>query len=146
MRGRKPKTEAQRQLEEGGEITRIPTDPGFYCPKHLDAEARAEWGRVAPALKKLGLLSRVDGPALAAYCQCVSDLIKITRTLRTEGLTYTAENGLIKAHPGLRIQDQLLKHIKAYAVEFGFTPSSRGRIDLPPAPSEEKDEMEQFLQ
>ena len=38
-------------------------------PKHLTAEARVEWERLAPILVRLKLLTKLDRAALAAYCQ-----------------------------------------------------------------------------
>jgi phage terminase small subunit len=38
------------------------------APAFLTPEARHEWNRQAPALFKAGLLTRVDGAVLAAYC------------------------------------------------------------------------------
>jgi P27 family predicted phage terminase small subunit len=35
----------------------------------LEADAAAEWARVAPMLHRLGLLTKIDGQALATYCQ-----------------------------------------------------------------------------
>jgi P27 family predicted phage terminase small subunit len=39
------------------------------CPKHLLPEAKKEWRRIGPELEALGLISKIDRPALALYCQ-----------------------------------------------------------------------------
>lgn len=39
------------------------------CPKHLLKEACEEWNRITPELEALGLISKIDRPALALYCQ-----------------------------------------------------------------------------
>lgn len=45
------------------------------CPKHLLPEARKEWKRISPELEKLGLISKIDRPALALYCQAWAWLV-----------------------------------------------------------------------
>ena len=48
---------------------REPTPPPGVpdCPEYLDDDARAEWFRTAGVLNEMGLLSRADRSALAAY-------------------------------------------------------------------------------
>ncbi len=41
-------------------------------PAHLDAEARAEWDRLALQLHSMRLLTPIDAAVFAAYCQCYS--------------------------------------------------------------------------
>lgn len=45
------------------------------CPKHLLPEAKKEWRRIGPELEKLGLVSKIDRPALALYCQAWAWLV-----------------------------------------------------------------------
>jgi phage terminase small subunit len=58
--GKRPVNRAEPKPASGG----LPTTPG-----ELADEAKIEWRRVAQALHRLGLLTRVDRAALAAYCQ-----------------------------------------------------------------------------
>ncbi len=82
-------------------------------PAWLTAEAKREWKRVAPELERLGLLTCVDGTALASYCQSYARYIKADKEGRV---------------------NEACKHlafVKAFCVEFGLTPSSRGRMTIP---------------
>ena len=51
--------------------------------------------------------------------------------LKEDGLITTNIRNGDKAHPAAQIAREAAKIIKAIAVEFGLTPSSRGRISLP---------------
>lgn len=107
---------------------------------------------MAPELERLGLLTIVDGTALAAYCQAYSLWLtattQINEYLSEKGkLTYeyTNKNGSTNEIiiPQIHIQEKALKQIKMFCTEFGFTPSSRGRMSLPT--EEEKDSFEDYL-
>jgi P27 family predicted phage terminase small subunit len=54
-------------------------------PAWLSKRAKAEWRRIVPELTNLGLLTRIDLAALAAYCQAYAELEEATRTLDKEG-------------------------------------------------------------
>lgn len=105
------------------------------CPPWLDTEARREWKRVAPELERLGLLTVVDGAALAAYCQAYSNMVQARRVLRKEGLTieYTNKAGATNTipHPMLKVEQDSARLVKTFCAEFGLTPSSRSRMSLP---------------
>lgn len=121
-------------------------------PSWLDKEAKREWKRVAPELERLGLLTVVDGAALAAYCQAYSMWVAAQKAIneyyKQHGkLTYTYVNKGGAANevpiPEIAIAEKAMKQIKAFCTEFGLTPSSRGRMHLPT--QQEEDEFEEFL-
>ncbi len=149
MRGRKP-LPAGLKLLKGNPGGRPPVGrPGVpgaapRCPRHLTPAARKEWDRLAPDLARMGLLTRVDVAALAAYCQTYARWCECEAIITRDGLTLSDASGKITLHPAARHAEQLSKQIRALAVEFGFTPSSRGRIELP-SPSAECDDFDNFL-
>src|SRR5579859_4519112 len=58
-------------------------------PKGMSKAARREWERIVPQLLQLGVLSRIDGKALAAYCdayalweQARKEIVKYGMVLR----------------------------------------------------------------
>ncbi len=113
------------------------------CPSWLDKEAKREWKRVAPELERLGLLTVVDGAALAAYCQAYARWKQAEEIIKREGMTVTTETGYVMPHPAVKIAEKSMQLIRAFCAEFGLTPSSRGRMSLPE--QKEEDEFEEFL-
>src|SRR5688572_27106167 len=85
------------------------------CPKHLDKLARAEWRRIVPGLAKLGLLTRVDRAALAAYCVSYGRWVAAERELTKSGLTVKSPNGYEQKSPHLSIADKALEQMRRFA-------------------------------
>jgi P27 family predicted phage terminase small subunit len=108
------------------------------CPSHLDKEARREWRRIVPELTVLGLLTRVDRAALAAYCVAYSRWITAEREVQRTGLTVVSPNGYPQKSPHLAIADKALEQVRKFAAEFGLTPASRSKVTA--APTEDPDE------
>lgn len=134
-RGRKPKPEAIKILE-GTRADRINLDAPApirelpRCPDHLldDAEAHAEWDRIVPQLDRAGVLSLVDGAALAIYCSVHSRWVKAKEEVRAYGLTISTAAGGEKTNPAVGIVERCEGQLRAYLTEFGCTPSSRTRV------------------
>lgn len=89
-------------------------------PEWLPAEGKREWERVAPELERMGLLTVVDGAALASYCIAWSQVVKAQEKLTRDGLI----------SPYFTVQHRALDAVRKFCVEFGFTPSSRGRMSV----------------
>lgn len=111
------------------------------CPSWLDKEAKKEWKRVAPELERLGLLTIVDGAALAAYCQAYSRWKRAEELVKKEGLVVATESGYLMPHPAVKIAEKSMQLIRGFCTEFGLTPSSRGRMSLPVERSDDEDEF-----
>lgn len=99
-------------------------------PSYLDNDAKKEWRRMAPQLKKMGLLTSGDIHAFACYCQAVSNLAAARKTLSEEGRVFVSGKGYLLPRPEVGMETQAMKAIKDFAAQFGFTPSSRSKIDL----------------
>lgn len=97
-------------------------------PSFLDAVARTEWKRVVPALERLGLLTSVDRAALAAYCQAYSRWRKAEIEIQKHGLTSVTPLGFVQKRPEVTIAKEAMALMRAFAAEFGMTPSSRSRV------------------
>ncbi len=116
------------------------------CPRWLDKEARAKWRALVPELSRLGLLTIVDGDALAVYCEAWSSFRRACETLAKEGETFTTDKGYVGAHPAVAIRNAARQAIKAFASLFGLDPSSRTRLSAPPEDDgAEEDPAETFF-
>lgn len=158
MAGRKPKPTKLKILEGNpgkrplnlDEPKPMPIAPG--CPEWLLEEAKKEWDRLAPELERLGLLTIIDMAAFAGYCQSYAKWKKAETFLKKHGMTIkipqkdeygNVKSFQLKKFPEVSIANECLKHIRAFASEFGLTPSSRGRIYLPTGTLDE--EFERLL-
>lgn len=121
-----------------------PTPTAPAPPAFLKKEALEEWNRLAPELERLGLLTIVDGSALAAYCQAYRRWIQAERKINREGMVLNAKSRYSQAHPAMAISQKERQLMKAFATEFGLTPASRTRIAAP-KPSKKEDPMEGFI-
>jgi phage terminase small subunit len=95
------------------------------CPMWLEKEARREWRKLAPELVRIGLLTAVDGPAFAAFCQTFA---------RYQQAELAGDLAKIRVY---------LPLLRPLLTEFGLTPAARARLAVTPAaPS---DPMEALL-
>ena len=117
------------------------------CPRWLSKEAKREWRRLVKELEPLGLLTVVDGIALATLCEEWATYAQAQRTLTERGHTYEYVNKAgeanIIARPEVGIANKSFMAIKAMCAEFGLTPSARSRMRVK-LPEAEKDEYEEY--
>lgn len=147
-RGRKP-APPEIKILAGTRADRIPTGipaPDRTRPEppaYLDDEALGEWGRMVERLDKLGTLATADGPALGLYCTLYSRLVAAEGDIARNGIFTETAMGGEKPSPAVTIAAACIKQMAALLIEFGCTPSSRGRVksDAPAAP----DALGQFL-
>jgi P27 family predicted phage terminase small subunit len=140
MPGRKPKPTALKELAGNpgkrplNTAEPIPPSGVPVCPEGLSADAQAEWNRIAPDLIQMGVLSRIDTAALAAYCECWSRWREAERNLSKFGSVIKTPSGYPIQSPFISIASKALDQMRKFLVEFGMTPSSRSRISAGPAP------------
>ncbi|MBI9042904.1 MAG: phage terminase small subunit P27 family [Anaerolineaceae bacterium] len=149
MAGRKPKPTALKKLAGNpGKRPLNESEPEFEArmmsvPRHLDDEARREWRRVVRELFEVGLITKVDRAALAAYCQAWSRWVEAENDLQDQKLVLTSANGYRYPNPLIGIANTAMKDMKSFMAEFGMTPSSRSRVKV--EKPEGPDELEQLL-
>ena len=143
MRGRKPSPTALKRLRGNPGKRALPkSEPKPEAimpraPRCLDDLAKKEWHRLSRELFKLGLLTRVDRNALAAYCQTYSRWYQAEQLIRSQGYTILGAQGQTVKNPIVGIAEKAAEQMKSYAIEFGLTPSSRSRLKVaaPEGPS-----------
>jgi len=157
--GRKPKptqmhilngNPSKIRLEDriSNEVKMKEYQPGEYpnAPEWLDEIAKEEWNRVAPMLANSKLMTEADTKALEAYCKCWSRYIEAEKQMDELGSTIFQPNQkskYIQQLPQVAIAQKYLKLCKDFMTEFGLTPSSRGRMQLPG--EQDEDEMESLF-
>jgi P27 family predicted phage terminase small subunit len=145
-RGRKPLPTSLKKLRGTWRPDRASgTEPQVESaipepPDWLSADALAEWKRLAPQLAAAGLLTKLDRAALASYCSAWGDLCEANRTLQQFGSTYITERGVIVLHPMLKVVERSRHALRAFASEFGLSPSARTRVDAKSVPVDDEDE------
>ena len=101
------------------------------CPKHLQGEARREWNRMSKQLFELDLLTVVDRAALAAYCQAWADWVFAHEQLAEGSMITVTEKGYPVLSPWWSVATTAAKQMKSFLTEFGMSPGSRSRIQIP---------------
>jgi P27 family predicted phage terminase small subunit len=115
-----------------------PTIPAS-CPEpppHIQGFAQDEWWSTGPELHRLGLLSRIDVPAFAAYCHAFGQWRMAAETLAKMQANDPIMNGMIiktkygdaVANPLTSITRKLAGDVVRYAGEFGLTALARSRM------------------
>jgi P27 family predicted phage terminase small subunit len=137
MKGRRPKPTSWRVIEGNrgrrplnrNEPRPTPTMP--TVPAHLSDAARTEWDRLAPQLHALGLLTELDRAMFAVVCVAIADVAEAEQRIAQFGKFMKGSRGQPIRSPYVRIRDDALAILHRFAIEFGLTPASRGRISVP---------------
>lgn len=146
--GRRPKPTAVRKLHGNAgkralneaEPIAPPGDPEM--PKDLPKAAAAEWKRILPELRALGVLSTIDRAALAAYCHAYARWFEAERQIRRVGIVVrepVLHSGVVlkgivrlKKNPAVTVSEAAMKIMKSFLIEFGMTPAARSRLATNP--------------
>ena len=108
----------------------VPLDEAPPCPEHLETLAKVEWGRMADKLHRIGLLTEIDGTALAMYCVAYGRWVQALEHVKTEEPVLLSENGGKYQNPWLAVSNKAFDQMAKLLVEFGMTPSSRSRVSV----------------
>lgn len=106
-------------------------------PKFLTGEEKKWYKRMGKQLVVAGLMTVVDGLALAMLSRALCQYIKAGGNLNDTGLVVKLKpkegegeqkEGYIMQHPYYSVQNKAFDQIFKLLVEFGQTPSSRSRV------------------
>lgn len=133
MKGRKPKptqiklvsgNPGRRPLPKGeaNPPRELPRPPAF-----IQGTARKEWWRIGRLLYDAGLLTKIDAPALTAYCQTYARWCEAEEEIRRTGTVIKSTKGQPMMSPFLKVANIAWQQWTRMLTEFGMTPSSRPR-------------------
>ena len=124
-------------------------------PSYLDKYAKKMWKALAGELVHKGILTMIDLPALEICCETYGqyrlaheavfrpiDPETGKKTKRTLAEYMDGRNS--QTMPEYIAMTKAFTLFKGYLIEFGLTPASRGRLDIPKVPEEEADPMEKL--
>lgn len=100
-------------------------------PDYLLDDAKAEWDRITPELKKLHIISQIDMVAVAMYCQTYAQWAVAQRKIKEHGEDSMVEltpNGFKQITAWTSLSLKLHEKMQSMLAEFGMTPSTRTRI------------------
>ena len=117
----------KRKLEPAPKVP--PQRP--IAPSTLSEEARKEWQYVVPRLDEVGMLTKVDRTALEVYCEAVATHREAIGHLRELGILVRGDKGRVVKNPAAQLARDAATTIRLFCSEFGLTPSSRMRMDVP---------------
>ncbi len=136
--GRRSLPEREPQPEQGA-----PKPPDW-----LDEDAQEEWQRVVPELDNIGLLTKVDGFVLEAYCCCYSGWKKAQGKVAVLGEIYAPARKkaprYLQQNPYLSVALKYLSLARTFASELGLSPASRVGLTSPDK-NDPDDPLEQLL-
>jgi len=122
-----------------------PTPP-LEAPEPLDwlsEGARDVWLAIVPELHAKGLFTTWDVEPFAVFCEAVVHHREACRTVDGSAILVRGDKGNFVKNPALQIVRDSAQTIRAFAQEFGLTPSARSGIQLPP--TAEYDEARRLL-
>jgi len=134
-RGPPPKP-AKLRLVEGARLDRVnqhepaPSTELPECPDSASAEVREVWDYTVAELDQMGLASAADRDALLCYCEAVVAHRKASVLLAKSDVLIKGIHGNPVRNPALQVQRDAAQVIRAFAQEFGLTPSARARIEV----------------
>lgn len=115
------------------EIPKPPPRDDKKAPAWLNAVAKKEWQRIGPWLDGQGLLTKVDEPAFAIYCDLYATVQEFRKLCTKVGPAVSIQQGY------RNVLAKSMTLMKQYLSLFGLSPADRERIGVepqapPPAP------------
>ncbi|MGH8574351.1 MAG: phage terminase small subunit P27 family [Gammaproteobacteria bacterium] len=101
----------------------LPELPGDASP-----DVQKVWQRRLAELESMELAYSADSDALRCYCEVVIIHRKASKALAVSGVLVKGLHGNLVRNPALQIQRDAAQTIRAFAQEFGLTPSARSSV------------------
>ncbi len=150
MRGRKPKPTAKRKIEGNPGKRKLnkrepqPRMSADIAPAQLDAAMRTFADRYLPLLQEMQIFTDVDLAAFELMSLHYATTWRAAEMLQKNNLVIKDKFGQLHKHPALQLMRDNSALFRAYAAEFGMTPSARSRIQVPLPEEASQLELELF--
>lgn len=106
-----------------------PSDGPPQCPDDASDEVREVWEYTLSQLIVMGIATPADRDALRCFCEAVVTHRKASAILAKSNIIVPGViKGSVVRNPAVQIQRDSAAVIRAFAQEFGFTPSARSEI------------------
>jgi len=127
---------------------KVKQDKAPACPKHVKGVAKKEWNRISNTLFDMGVLTDADTTVLSGYCMLYARWVQIEKELAKSKIlmikhtvdSYGNEHIEAKPNPLVNMARQTLHEIRLFCSEFGLTPSSRAKLQVPGQSDEDPEE------
>jgi P27 family predicted phage terminase small subunit len=111
-------------------ITPSPLREAPEPPAHLNKDGRHFWEVSIPALHELGLLDKVDGPALEMAAVAYQRFHEARRVIAKQGVTARGSQNQIREHPLLATERKAQLTFLRFAEQYGLTSAARARLGI----------------
>lgn len=135
-RGPRP-TPTELRVVRGDRPDRInhdtPTPPSsdVIRPDWLSDQAAEVWDRLAPDLQRKGLLTSWDVDSFAVLCDAIVQYRAASKLVTQAGVMIKGRKDAVVKNPAMQLVRDSSQTIRAFAQEFGMTPSARSEITSP---------------
>jgi len=114
------------------------------CPKWLGRTGKKYWRETVDMLSTVpGLLSKVDGAAIASYAEAWEEFHKASKLIERNGMVVTSTSGAVYQNPAVGIKNRALDRIKHWIGKFGLSPSDRAGLKT--SDGKDDDPLSQYL-
>lgn len=108
-------------------------------PDWLTGRAASAWRELVPELARIGLLTVVDGHALAVYCEAWATYVEASERVRREGVLVESYRGGMAKNPAAQIMRDSADLMLKVGSQFGLSPATRARLTIPDDGSDQDD-------
>lgn len=98
------------------------------CPAWLSDYAKTEWRYLVPILDELGLLTKVDRPALSMMCDALGDFRLAAEELNKAKTLMVKSGNRVSKHPLIQVKRDARRDAFAILGSFGMSPADRVRL------------------
>lgn len=99
-------------------------------PEFLPADAKEFWRTTVTQLAAIGLVDRIDGPALEMLATMYARVRQAARVVASDGHFSLGSVGQVREHPAVKIERESMVMFLRFAEQFGMTAVSRTRLGM----------------